>query len=429
MPELQVESGGVGYGTHDRWLVLSQLFANYFTIYVHRNLINYLQIPLQAELGLSGLQMGLLHWGFLFPYAAAQIAVGYLGDRFRRRSVLLGSLIASCVTMAAMGMARGFASLLLLRFLLAVAQSASVPATASLMADCFTARNRSRAVGIYLLSNPFSIAVAGWLGGYAADQFGWRRAMWAFGGGGVVVVCILAALLREPVRTERKKGVGLGTTGATWSRTLWAVLSVRSFAVLSVAYILVNNVGQISLYWLGPYFQRLFQLNSADAGSLATMWIQAGSVVGLFVGGAWADRWARRQFRSRTVVQVVGLLVCVPALAAMGLSHDRTVLIPSMLAFGFGMSLYLGNLWNTTFEVIDPAARATAIGLLNVAAGVLGSWSSPLVGYLHDRRIVDNLGQVFLGMSLLTGVSTVLLCWMIVAYLPHDYRGPQSDSR
>ena len=146
-------------GTPDRWLLLSLVSMNYFALYVHRNLINYFQPPLQADLALDQFQLGLLRWGFVLPYCLAQLWVGYLGDRYRRRTVLLVSLIASTVSLGLMGLAQSFEGLLALRILLALAQSPSVPAIASVIADCFTPRTRSTAVGIYLVSYNFSLVV------------------------------------------------------------------------------------------------------------------------------------------------------------------------------------------------------------------------------------------------------------------------------
>ena len=101
----------------------------------------------------------------------------------------------------------------------AAAQAASIPAIAGIMADCFTQRNRSRAVSVYLLSSPFSVVVAGWAGGALADYAGWRKTLFAFGGIGFVVVGLLILFLREPERTERG-AAGLGKTGGSLWKTL-----------------------------------------------------------------------------------------------------------------------------------------------------------------------------------------------------------------
>src|SRR5206468_2874115 len=97
-------------------------------------------------------RIGLLNTAFLLPYAVMQIGVGYLSDRLPRRAVLLFSLCASALVLALSGLVGVFEQLLALRVALAVAQSASVPAIASLIADSFTPKTRSTAIGIYLAS-------------------------------------------------------------------------------------------------------------------------------------------------------------------------------------------------------------------------------------------------------------------------------------
>ena len=122
-------------GSRDRWFILSLLFLNYFVLYAHRNLINYIQKPLLDELKLSELQLNTVAWAFQITYALAQIFVSYLSDRFRRRIVLILSLTMSSASLACMGLAQGFYDLLALRVLLAATQAASIPAIAGIMAD------------------------------------------------------------------------------------------------------------------------------------------------------------------------------------------------------------------------------------------------------------------------------------------------------
>ncbi len=412
------------YGTPDRWFVLSLLAVNYFTLYLHRNLINYLQPALIADLKLTDTELGLLHWSFLFAYALSQVFVGFLSDRFRRRTLLLGSLASSVAVLIAMGFAGGFVELLMLRVLLAVTQSASVPAIAGIVADCFTPKTRSTAVSVYLLSSPFSLIAAGWLGGKVGDAAGWRVATFAFGGFGALFVVVLFALLREPPRTEREDAMGLGKQGAPLVRTLASVLTVKSFVVLAIAYVLVANVSQITMFWLPRYFHEQFGMNMEESGRMATLWSQLGTVGGLLAGGAWADHWSRQSMSGRFMVQLIGLFVCIPALFVMGWSQNQVLLILAMFVFGFASWLYFANLWTTTFEVVDPAARSTAIGLLNVASGVLGAWMSPLVGYLREQRVVESLRSVFLAMALLIAISSALIAFLIVKLLARDFRGP-----
>src|SRR5262249_603787 len=127
-------------GTPDRWLVLTLLALDYFILYTHRSLLAYLKKPLLDELHLNPDEFGWPGLAFHLPHPLAQIGTGYLGDRFPRRTVLLCSMIGSTAALAGMGCTRSFQELFVLRVLLGLAQSASVPAIAGAMADSFTSR-------------------------------------------------------------------------------------------------------------------------------------------------------------------------------------------------------------------------------------------------------------------------------------------------
>ncbi len=426
-------------GTPDRWLVLALVAGSYFTFYLHRNLINYLQRPLMTDLDLSAFKLGILHWAFLMPYTLAQIGVGYFGDRFRRRTVLLYSLAGSVLTLAAMGLAQDFADLLVLRVLLALAQSAAVPAMASAIADCFTPKTRSTAVGVYLASYNLALVVAGRYGGKVADILvwrvplgalgledleiaGWRMAMFLFAAAGGLAALLVLVMFREPRRTERVGGTGLGDRAAPLLPTLMAVLRVPSYLVIAAVFVLAGGVVQTTQFWLPRYLGDRFELSLEEAGWQATVWIQAATIAGLFLGGKLGDWWSGRRMAGRTAVQMIGVALLVPAVVVIGTAESLPLLAVPLMIYGFGIGLYQAHLWTTTFEVVDPAARATAVGWLNVASGVFGSWWNPLIGVYHD--LGGELSTALAAMSVPATVSLLLLGLNVKYLVPRDYRGP-----
>lgn len=414
-------------GAHDRWFILSLLLLNYFTLYAHRNLINYIQKPLLDELELSEFQLSVIAWSFQITYAFASIFVSYLSDRFRRRSVLLWSLTLSTASLTCMGFAQEFYVLLALRILLAATQAASIPAIAGIMADCFTQRNRSRAVSVYLLSSPFSLVVAGWAGGAIADRAGWRVTMFVFGGLGFLVVMILLRWLREPERTDRS-GAGLGSAGGSLGKTLTTVLSVPSFLLLALVFVFASNVVQQLDFFLPRHFSDYYQLNLKDAGLMATLAPQIGTVIGVLTGGVLADGLARRWISGRFQVQIGGLILAVPAVFTIATVDSKPVILIAMFVHGVGFWLYLSNLWTTTFEVVDPAARSTAVGLLNVTAGLLGSWPYLVVGKLRDDGVITDLRTVFLVFGFVLCAAVAVLVFLVCVTLRRDYRAPVADT-
>jgi hypothetical protein len=93
-----------------------------------------------------------------------------------------------------------------------------------------------------------------------------------------------------------------------------------------------------------------------------------------------------------------------------------------MILFGVGTGMYQASLWAGTFEVVSPAARATAIGLLNVAAGALSSWWNPVIGWYRDQG--GDLGAALTFLAAPAGVAAGLLLVNVFFLLPRDYLGP-----
>ena len=290
------------YGVPDRWWIMTFMALAYFVLILHRALIFYVQVPLGAELGLTHTQRGLLDPAFNIPYGIAQLFVAYWGDRFRRRTILAYSVLASAIALAAMGLAHSFAGLVAWRIVLGVAQAASVPAIAGVMADCFTPKNRSTAIGFYAVSLSIANIVAGKYGGRFADMppvdlpfqplgfastslQGWRIAMFCFALFGAAMALLVYLFMREPERTERISQHGLGTRGSTLWETISSVLSVRSYWVLAVAYLFFCVVANIQDVWLAPYFVEEFGMTNEQGGQFATIWSRPSTIVGLLLGG------------------------------------------------------------------------------------------------------------------------------------------------
>lgn len=508
----------------DRWFILLLVSLNYFTIYLHRQVINFVLPPLKVELDLSEAQLGWLNPALVIPYGVAQLFVGYLSDRFQRRNILIYSLTGSVLLLGAMAWANGFWQLVLFRAALGLAQAASVPAIGGIMADCFSPKIRSTAVAIYLMSYNAAVITAGWAGGSIAeipsvdlplvgDMSGWRTAMLSFSLIGAVLVVILTLFLREPERTERSQGK-TGTT-AEGSRgylaTLWSVLRVPSFWILGIIFLLFALVMTARDSFLPKYFHDTFGMSEGEAGHFSTVWIQFSSIVGLLLGGVIADRWSRRWQGGRAATCAVALVPWVPALLIIGtmaggvfssagdltisnsevtwkgelpedptsyklyldaaadapgaeavlrvvevsdaqamkwkvevitgslvdgaftgpgrliIEHWKWTLAGAMILFGLGLGVYSTNLWTTTFEIVDPAARSTSLGLLNVFSSG-PAFAAPVIGSLMDRGIIQTYGTAFAAMGGVALLILVLYALHIWVTLPRDFIGPETKS-
>src|SRR5262245_15653960 len=327
-------------GTPERWLVLYLVAADYLLLYGQRSLIGFLKRPLMADLNLQDDQFGWLGVAYHLPYAVAQIGAGYLGDRFSRRTVLFWSMFLSAVTVAAMGSAADFAAMFVLRIVLGVAQSASVPAIAGAMADSFTPKSRSTAVGVYVISYNLGLVLAatfsgqiadtpvwtiplGWIGGAELQVSGWRMAFFLFAVVSVVGALVFWRLFPEPARTERPAGGGQ----ASFVSNVVLLVRTPTFLALAVCFVLWSMILLAIQLWLPGYVEKRFLPSQLGAANFqATIWIQLATVAGLLLGGRLSDGLARRRVSGRILVQVAGLVAMAPAMILIGAANDLRAL-------------------------------------------------------------------------------------------------------
>jgi sugar phosphate permease len=145
-----------------KWLVLVLLWCDYFVIYIHRNDIFFIFPLLQNDLRFTAFELGMVGTVFQWSYSLVSPFVGYAGDRFRRRTILIWSALLSTACTGVMGTCTSPAQIIWLRALLAISQAASVPAAVGLIADFHDSKTRSTAVGIYLTS-PFAGLLTTWI--------------------------------------------------------------------------------------------------------------------------------------------------------------------------------------------------------------------------------------------------------------------------
>lgn len=163
--------------------------------------------------------------GFGIFYALLGIPIGYLVDRWSRRSILY--LGGTCWSFAAgaCGLASSFGHLLLARFAVGVGEAALSPTAYSIIADLFTRQKLAFAVSVFGIGTVVGSAVA-FIGGGAAIRYfevvgpmqvpvlgllqPWQLVFMLTGLPGLVIAPLIF-LVREPVRQRGRTSAAIGT--------------------------------------------------------------------------------------------------------------------------------------------------------------------------------------------------------------------------
>ena len=131
-----------------RYLILFVLCLMYFISYIDRVNISVAGPVIRRELGLTPTELGLIFSAFAYPYAAMQIAGGWLADRFGPRLVLaVLSLFWAAATILT-GISWSVASLVVFRLLVGVGEGGAFPAATRAFTFWLPVHERGFAQGI-----------------------------------------------------------------------------------------------------------------------------------------------------------------------------------------------------------------------------------------------------------------------------------------
>ncbi|MCC7155329.1 MAG: MFS transporter [Bryobacterales bacterium] len=371
-------------GKNYKWWVVAMLWFVCLFNYADRQAIFSVFPLLKTQMGLDDVQLGWVASSFMFVYAIAGPFAGIIGDRFSRRTLILGGLIFWSLVTIATALATQYWHLLLFRALEGLGEAFYFPASMSLLSDYHGKETRSRAMSWHQSSVYAGTIAGGTLAGYMADRFGWRSGFLLFGGLGVVLGIVLLAFLREPQRTGRAPAAHAHGDVADPSRKPQFV-SRPMAGVLMAVFMGANFVAMIFLTWMPSYLNRAFNMSLTMAGFSATAYLQVASVAGVLCGGWLADRLVVRYASGRMRTQILGLFVGVPFIFVTGWTLEIKILVLAMAGFGFFKGLYDANIWASLHDVVPAERRATAVGAMNSLGWLAGFTAPPLMAAMSQR--------------------------------------------
>jgi MFS family permease len=351
-----------------KWLVVAMLWFVCLFNYADRQAVFSVFRPIQAELKLTDQELGYVGSAFMWVYALASPLAGLVGDRVRRKTLILGGLLFWSLITAATALATEYWHLLLCRALEGFGEAFYFPASLALISEYHGPETRSRAMGLHQSSVYAGTILGGYLAGWLAEYYSWRSGFWVFGGLGVVLAAALVTLLKEPPLRRSADRVSLGDL----KETVAYLFTNRIAVALMAIFVGANFVASVFLTWMPTFLYDKFNMKLHEAGFTATVYFQVPSALGALSGGVLADRLARRYTGGRMLSQAVGLSMGVPFLFFVGQAGSVPMLILVMIGLGYCKGLYDANIWASLYDVVKPERRASSVGIMN-GIGWLGA--------------------------------------------------------
>ncbi len=390
------------------WIVVGLLWLVALLNYLDRLMITTMRDAVMADIAMSDARFGLLTSVFLWVYAALSPVGGYLADRLGRARVIVGSLFFWSAATWLSGRAQTFEQLCWARALMGISEACYIPAALALIADYHRGPTRSLATGLHM-TGIYAGASLGGIGGYIAESYGWRCGFEVFGAIGVVYALVLLCLLRDTPGEPREAGAAQPAV-EPWHGVLAALFTQRGFQLLFALNVLVGIVNWTIYGWLPTYLREQFSLGLGAAGMSATGYIQIASLVGVLVGGAWADRWSRVNRRGRALVPAMGYCAAGPFLFLAASTQSLPLAVAGLVVFGLGRGFFDANQMPILRELVDRRYSATGYGFLNFIGTAAGGVMVYAGGALKDAQVP--LGIVFQACALGLLIAGITLFWI-----------------
>lgn len=357
---------------------------------------------LKDEWALSDFQLGALGFAFVFVHSIAAIPAGYIADRYRRTRAIGYTLLSWSAISALAAASVNYANLFVARALLGVGQAVDDPSSTSLLADYYPAHQRGRIFSVQQVATFVGLGAGVALGGFVAEQLGWRWAFLLVGAPGSVIA-FLVFRLREPHRgesdgiapgltpaAERFRGgtVSLRTFLANARRDLWREMRII-FGIPTVRYILVGVATLLFTvtgigFWLAVYHQRYSDMSVTESTTVTAAIFVGGGLLGTFAGGWVADRVYGRGPASR--ITAVGAAILV-SLALFLVSFSVPVgprILLQLIGVAAGASAAPG-IRASLMDVVPAASRGVTVSAFALTSAVFGqALAPPFLGLISD---------------------------------------------
>ena len=151
------------------------------------------------------------------------------------------------------------------------------------------------------------------------------------------------------------------------------------------------------------------------AGLYATGYLYPAAIVGLLVGGFWADRWSRSNPRARILVPVIGLCIAAPSIFIASYTSILPIAVVCFMLYSLTKSFIDTNMMPVLCLIVYPRYRATGYGILNLVACIIGGIGLYAGGVLRDLNI--NLSAVYQFAALTMIISIIILILVKPKYI------------
>ncbi len=364
----------------------------YIISFMDRTNIGFAFAGMGHDLGITKTQQGLAGGIFFIGYLTLQIPGGHLAEHWSAKK-FVGIMIFIWGALATLsGFVHSFAQLLVVRFLLGIAEAGIWPAILVLISHWFPVRERARAYGFWIMNLPLASILTAPLSGWILTFGSWRTLFIVEGIFPFVVAAPLWWLFVADHPREAKwcspaerdyleKALAADRAGQAPAGGFGDILRSSIVWRLTAVYFLIQ-VGFYGLnLWLPHVVEEITHGKIWQVG-VVTAVPYLFAIAGLWINARISDRTGR--YARQVFIAMAAAAVALVLSTSLGTGEPALAILLISVAMA-GSLAFDGPFWASASRAMPAALAGGAMGLIN-AVGNLGGFVGPYAGgYLQDR--------------------------------------------
>lgn len=362
-----------------------------------------------ADLHLSPTQGGLVSGIFFWGYVISLLSAGWLAPRFGPKRLIFMILLVWGFFAMATGFVTSFYTLLVMRFVLGVAEGPAWPCLVLLLSQWFVQHERARAFGFWQCSMPIAAVLSGPISGLVLTYANWHMMFvleglpaWIFAivwwrviPDSVDSATWLAPSERQALQEELvQESSASGPTAGLWK--LLAQPMVWMFVFIETSATMLTYAFTL---WLPTVLKEASNASIASVGLLSAVPYIAGAV-GMLLIARSSDRSGDRR------IHIAVPLIVISVLLFIGSRMDPHMISVQMMIFTvIGLCLFMNYpiIAALIMETFPRPLAIPAVAFAGCLSNLFGGFGGPVVvGWLKGVS-----GDFSLAFVLLAGIGVL----------------------
>ncbi|TFG34838.1 MFS transporter [Candidatus Thorarchaeota archaeon] len=326
-----------------------------------------------TELGMGGIELGVLAASFALTRILFAGPLGSLSDNVGRKKILVFSLLGFAVSNVIYAMAQDAWVMIAARAMEGAVSAGFFPAANAFVSDMTTPENRGTAMGYLSTGNMVGFVIGPVVGGVLAEFLGIRLPFVIAAMASILTMVLLSLLIHEP---ERKRSRGLTQPPGI---PLKEVLSraYASYGALAIAmFANMFAIGVLEVAFMLDAVAR-FGIGPLEIGGFFGV-IGVFMIIGNIGFGKLSDK------RGRKWLIVIGAFIGTISMLMFATAIDTMGFYLAGAVLSLGMSMRGPAIQALIADLTDPKAYGRVMGLFGAVSNSAYVVSPTMSGYLFD---------------------------------------------